>query len=357
MPRQARLDAPGLLQHVMARGIERREIFGNDEDRKDFLGRFAFLLEETRTQCYAWALIPNHFHLLLRTGPVSLKRLMRRLLTGYAGGFNRRHKRCGHLFQNRYKSIVCEEDNYLLELIRYIHLNPLRADLVEDLDALEKYPWSGHGVLVGAMENPLVPVLHEKSRISQAFKEQRKFSGLAEKTVDEVLAYFGKNLADARRKYRNFVEKGFALGRRPEFQGGGLFRSSGGKMAALSELKKGNKEKSDSRVLGGGDFVKAALRQAEKRFEKKYLPKRPIGEIVEEIAGKAGLSPQSICSKSRTKEICRARALFAYMAVEETGCTCADIANFLGISQSSVLNAVKRGKILFDQSSLQDGIE
>ncbi len=277
MPRQARLDAPGLLQHVMARGIERREIFADDEDRRDLLGRIVFVLEESRTQCYAWALIPNHFHLLLRTGPVSLKKTMRRLLTGYAGGFNRRHKRSGHLFQNRYKSIVCEEDNYLLELIRYIHLNPLRTHLVEDLDALDKYPWSGHGVLVGTMENPLVPAVDEKSRIRQASKEQIKFSGLAEKTVHDVLECFGGNVGEARRKYRKFVEKGVALGRRPEFQGGGLFRSSGGRKAALSELKRGNKEKSDSRVLGCGDFVKAALRHAEKGLEKKYRPKRPIG--------------------------------------------------------------------------------
>ena len=130
MPRQPRLDAPGLLQHVMARGIEGREIFKDDKDRKAFLERLALILEETQTQCYAWALIPNHFHLLLRTGPTPISTVMRRLMTGYAVTFNKRHKRSGHLFQNRYKSIVCEEEPYLLELIRYIHLNPIRAGLV-----------------------------------------------------------------------------------------------------------------------------------------------------------------------------------------------------------------------------------
>jgi len=84
MPRQPRLDAPGVLQHVMARGIERREIFKDDKDRKSFLERFANILEETQTQCYAWALIPNHFHILLRTGPAPLSKVMRRLMTGYA---------------------------------------------------------------------------------------------------------------------------------------------------------------------------------------------------------------------------------------------------------------------------------
>jgi putative transposase len=167
MPRKARLDAPGILQHVMARGIERRKIFWDDKDRTLFLERLAIILEETQTQCYAWALIPNHFHLLLRTGPTPLGTVMRRLMTGYAVTFNRRHRRAGHLFQNRYKSVVCEEDPYLLELIRYIHLNPLRAKLVKDLKALDKYPWTGHSALLADNKNSLVPEVRDpKSEIS-----------------------------------------------------------------------------------------------------------------------------------------------------------------------------------------------
>jgi hypothetical protein len=97
------------------------------------------------------------FHILLRTGPTPLSKVMRRLMTGYAVTFNRRHRRAGHLFQNRYKSVVCEENPYLLELIRYIHLNPLRAKLVEDLKALNKYPWTGHSAILGRRKNPLIP--------------------------------------------------------------------------------------------------------------------------------------------------------------------------------------------------------
>ncbi len=162
MSRQPRLDAPGLLQHVMARGIERREIFKDDKDRKSFLNRLATILEETQTQCFAWALIPNHFHLLLHTGATPLSKVMRRLMTGYAVSFNRRHKRSGHLFQNRYKSVVCEEDPYLLELIRYIHLNALRAELVKDLKELDKYSWTGHSAILGRRKNPLIPDLPKK---------------------------------------------------------------------------------------------------------------------------------------------------------------------------------------------------
>lgn len=103
MPRQSRLDIPGLLQHVIVRGIERTDIFLDDEDRSRFIARFGKLLVETGTDCFAWALIPNHYHLLLRCNRLELSRFTRRLLTGYAVTFNRRHARSGHLFQNRYK--------------------------------------------------------------------------------------------------------------------------------------------------------------------------------------------------------------------------------------------------------------
>ena len=140
MPRQARIDTTGALHHIIARGIERRTIFNDDEDRDAFTDRLGTILDQTGTECYAWALVPNHFHLLLRTGSTPIATVMRRLLTGHAISFNRRHRRSGHLFQNRYKSILCQEDACLLELVRYIHLNPLRAKMVADMDALDKYP-------------------------------------------------------------------------------------------------------------------------------------------------------------------------------------------------------------------------
>ncbi len=127
---------------MMGRGIERTKIFRNKTDREDFLIRLAELWEGGALIVYAWALMANHFHLFVRTGNQPLSKSMRRLLTGYVINFNLRHKRHGHLFQNRYKSIVCEEDPHLLELTRYIHLNPLRAGIVEDMRALNRYPWT-----------------------------------------------------------------------------------------------------------------------------------------------------------------------------------------------------------------------
>ena len=153
MARQARLDAPGTLHHVMIRGIERSAIFKDDQDRQNFVSRMGMLTQETGTKILAWALMRNHVHLLFFSGPEGISRFMRRLLTGYALGYNRRHRRNGHLFQNRYKSIVCEEGAYLLELVRYIHLNPLRAGVVKSMEGLDHYPWSGHRVLVEKGKN------------------------------------------------------------------------------------------------------------------------------------------------------------------------------------------------------------
>jgi len=150
MPRGPRLDAPGTLHHVMVRGIDKQAIFIDDRDRNNFVSRLASLVKATESPVYAWALMPNHVHILLKSGPNGLPKLMRRLLTGYAVSYNKRHRRHGHLFENRYKSIVCEEDVYFKELVRYIHLNPLRAGLVESLSKLDRYNWiaiNGAGIV------------------------------------------------------------------------------------------------------------------------------------------------------------------------------------------------------------------
>ena len=116
MPRQARLDAPGTLHHVIVRGIEKRRIVDDKVDRDNFVLRMGQVAHETETVIYAWALMTNHAHILLRSGSYGLSKYMHRFLIGYAMAYNRRHHRYGHLFQNRYKSIVCDEDSYFLEL-------------------------------------------------------------------------------------------------------------------------------------------------------------------------------------------------------------------------------------------------
>ena len=368
MPRQARLDAPGVLQHVMARGIERRKIFWDDKDRSSFLERLALILEETQTQCYAWALIPNHFHLLLRTGPTPLSTVMRRLMTGYAVTFNKRHRRSGHLFQNRYKSVICEEDPYLLELIRYIHLNPLRAGLVNDLKELDKYPWSGHSAIIGRRKNPLIPKLEkevssadkrigfsqfhletEKARMNpeNSVNPVRNIS-LAEKTIEDVLLHFGETRKVARRRYRQFVKNGVDQGKRPEFQGGGLVRSAGGNKAGLLGRKKEAREKGDARILGSGDFVNEALSKAGEEWESQTGPRPSLKALINTVSEAFDLSSQQLKSRSRRKPIVDARSVLARVAVRNHGYKGIEVAEALSLSPSSVSRIVESGENILD---------
>ena len=320
MPRQARLDDPGTLHHVMIRGIEGKSIFRDNRDRKEFVTRLGNLSKETGTRVLAWALLRNHVHLLLFSGPSGLALFMRRLLTGYAQGFNRRHRRGGHLFQNRYKSIVCEEDPYLLELVRYIHLNPLRASLVKSLGELERYPWSGHRVLVGREKNGW---------------QERKY----------VLRLFHLREKEAIRAYRRFMEEGKDRGRRPELVGGGLIRSRGGWSEVLSLRGQGEKVEYDERILGGGDFVSDILRDADQRV-KRYLPVREKGaqkeRIIKEMCEKEGVGEGELRLGGQARKVSRLRSKIAWRLSRECGIPMAEIARDLGVCTSAIAKAVRK---------------
>jgi REP element-mobilizing transposase RayT len=383
MPRQARLDAPGALQHVMARGIERRKIFLDDKDRTSFLERLALILEETQTQCYAWALIPNHFHILLRIGTTPLSTVMRRLMTGYAVTFNIRHRRSGHLFQNRYKSVVCEEDTYLLELTRYIHLNPLRARLVEDLKSLDKYQWAGHSAILGRRKNPLIPALENEvpsaegglsfSLSSGKGEKQnpvnpvnpacpvepgslpgcstgvKKEKSLAEKTVEDVLQFFGKSLKEARRRYRVFVEKGIKRCHRTDLQGGGLIRSAGGDRASLIGQKKEDREKADQRVLGSGDFVSEILQHANEDADRKKGRNISMAEVISRVCKEFDIKIDELMVDIRRAPYTHARSIISYFSINELDYSGVDVAKALNVSRASVSKARSRGEKLIDK--------
>ena len=314
MPRQARLDAPGVLHHVMGRGIEGTKVFRNQGDRNDFLERMGGLCDAGAWVVYAWALMPNHFHLLVRSAKESLPFGMRRLLTGYVVNFNRRHKRLGHLFQNRYKSIICEDDPYLLELTRYIHLNPLRAGIVESLEELSSYPWTGHSAIMGKVKRPW-------------------------QDTEAVLSYFGRKKGEAAGRYEKFVREGVAQGKRPELVGGGLIRSAGGWSEVLSMRRRGQRMASDERVLGSGGFIEGLLEEAEHRH-RETLRLRGRGMDLESlgrrIAKGEGVDLSVIRSGSRTRRAVNARRLFCQLAVKRMGYSGAEVARYLGATTSSV---------------------
>ena len=330
MPRKSRIDAPGALHHIIARGINRKDIFKDNKDRDSFLERLGNILAETQTSCFAWALIPNHFHLLMRTGATPISTVMRRLLTGYAVSFNRRHRRFGHLFQNRYKSILCQEDPYLLELVRYIHLNPLRAGIVNDMRSLDKYRYCGHAVIL----------------------KKRKYSW---QNTEYVLRLFAKKVSTARKRYREFVKKGVSHGRRPELVGGGLIRSLGGWSAVKALRKAGAYMKGDERILGGGDFVESMLAQAEEDLERKYRLEAEgydFNMVVERVAHLMGLKSEEVLSPGKYKKVVEARSILCYWAVRELGISQGVLAQKFGISQPAISMAVKRGEQMVNYHEL-----
>ncbi len=322
MPRKARIDAPGALHHIIVRGIERRKIFRDDSDRDNFLDRLGMILEDTQTRCFAWALIPNHFHLLLRTGGVPISRVMQRLLTGYAISFNHRYRRHGHLFQNRYKSILCQEDTYLLELVRYIHLNPLRAKITKTLKDLEKYPYSGHSAI---------------------FKKGYR----AWQDTEYVLKRFDETVDRAKKRYREFVKKGVNQGHRNELVGGGLIRSSGGWVAVKAFRKAKLFQKSDERILGDDEFVKKVLVAAEEKMERRYQLKAEgidFQILSKKVAALTGVEAETILSRGRQRKTVQARSLLCYWATEELGKTQSEIGLTFKMTQAAVSLAIKRGK-------------
>ncbi|MBN1904539.1 MAG: transposase, partial [Deltaproteobacteria bacterium] len=194
---------PGVLHHVMIRGIEKTKIFTSNKDREYFIEGLDNFCPEMGIKCYAWTFMHNHAHVLFHTGKESLSRVMRRLLTGYVIVFNHSHKRRGHLFQNRFKSIICQEETYLRELVRYIHLNPIRAGIITTMDELRNYKYTSHSAIMG--------------NVKREWQD-----------TEYVLGYFGKSVRKARKEYESFVNAGLGDGRKDELTGGGLIRSLAG---------------------------------------------------------------------------------------------------------------------------------
>jgi REP element-mobilizing transposase RayT len=164
--------------HVVARGNNKQQIFLDDRDHHIFLDVVAATLSRFEWRCLTYCLMPNHYHLVVRTPNADLSRGMRQLNGVYAQTFNRRHDRCGHLFQGRYGGRLIQSDQHLLESIRYVALNPVRSGLVR---RAEEWPWSAHAELCGRSAKRLV-------------------------SADELLAHFAPNRGAALFRYRRFVE-------------------------------------------------------------------------------------------------------------------------------------------------------
>jgi hypothetical protein len=238
---------------------------------------------------------------------------MRRLLTSYALYFNLRHQRSGHLFQNRYKSIVCEEEAYLLELVRYIHLNPLRAGLVPDLNALDHYPWSGHAVLMGKVS-------------------------LKGQSPEEVLSRFSGREKEARQHYRDFVADGIGQGNQEDL-------STARKKLLESE---GDDGLYDPRILGTGAFVEG-LRQRQGPASE-FPGRLPLSEIVTRVCRHFEVEPGELRLKTRSASQVAARNLICCWAVRYMSYSGAETGRYLNLSRSGVCVAVRRGEKMVQEN-------
>ena len=237
-------------------------------------------------------------------------------MSGYAGYFNRRHNRHGHVFQNRYKSIVCEEETYFLELVRYLHLNPLRSKIVKDLNELDSYRYAGHSAIVGTVA--------------------RKWQD-----IDEVLGRFSDKRGRAIRLYQEFTMAGLEQGQRPELEGGGLLRSYSG-WKGVTELRRGReKYRADERVLGSSSFIEGMLREAEKQEEGKSK-RVNLKTLISRIAADMGLSRESITGGGRNREVTRARAVLAYTWMRYLGRSGYELAKALGVTPQALYAASSR---------------
>ena len=308
MPRKARLCPPGTFHHVMARGIEGRDIFSDTDDCGKFLDYLSTGILRTGFKCYAWVLMSNHYHLLLRVNEKHLSELMRRLNAGYAQYYSKKYKRRGYLFQDRYKSQVTQDQGYVENLIGYIHANPIRAGICKTIRELNKYPWSGHAVLTG--------------NAKADFQE-----------THPVLKRFGSTLESGRKGYEAFIVKTVSM--------------IGNEDALL--ISADGSRSPNSYVIGDPEFVKhafAADKAAHARIARYRLEGLSIEDIAEKVTKIAGTSTKELLQRSRGNWRSNFRKLFAYICYREYGVSIVDIAEFLGIAHSAASLAVRQGENL-----------
>ncbi len=286
MPRNPRIDEPDLVYHVIARGIERREIFKSNSDRDFFMAKLGKLALETGTQLYAYTLMPNHFHLLLRRRSTPTATFMQRMLTAYAIYFNKKYGRAGHLFQNRYRSFLCREDMYFLELIRYIHLNPLRGGIIKSLDDLSKYPYSSHKVIMGARgSNWYDPAL--------------------------ILAHFG-----SQKEYLDFVAAGIDL--------------NSDDIAAIKSSLTAQSDKEWNMLSNSSSMQPPSTGIS-------------LDALIEETCAAHAISMQELLGNSRKRKVANARALLAYRMSSQLGLTGSEIGRNLAVTRSAASKMIIKG--------------
>ncbi len=292
MARKPRIHYPAALYHVILRGNARQDIFFEDEDRYRFYLLLQEGVERYGHRIHAFCLMTNHVHLAIQVGEVPLSRIMQNLCFRYTRWINWRRNRTGHLFQGRFKAVLVDGDAYLLELTRYLHLNPVRAGMVP---APEDYPWSGHRAYIGCETIPWL-------------------------TTDWVLSQFAENSERARHAYRQFVDKGKEDGHLQEFQSGA---------------------DSDSRFLGNDDFIDKVLFYAEQKPKCRI----DLAGVLAGVCQKYMIQEKDLAAPGKYRNLSEARAMAAWLILETGVATLADLSRYTGRDISTLSSAAKQLQI------------
>ena len=318
MTRKARLIIPGAVYHIMGRCLDHYSLFNTDSDREYFLQLIEYYLSNTNTACYAWALMQTHYHLVLRSSDVPLCEIFKPLNMRYAAYHAKMYKKRGPLFMDRYKSIATQDQNYLQELIRYVHLNPVRAGVCKNLKALERYPWSGHSALLGTIK--------------------RRFQD-----TDAVLRRFGSTTKQARQSYVQYLREATRA------------FSDVSHTALIELVRKSNAGVEAGRspccwVIGDPPFVEKAVHIAEarrlriNRFEQEG---RRLDRIISLVTKSCDISQEDLRNRRREGAASEARKLFAYICIKELHAPSVTVSDILGVGATAVYALARAGRVLF----------
>jgi REP element-mobilizing transposase RayT len=301
--RKPRLEIEGALYHIYSRGNNRQLIFLSDDDYRKFVAQLDRQKRKLPFYLYAYCLMPNHFHLLIERREDFISQIMQRLLTAYSQYHNRKYGKCGHLLQGRYKAILCQSDQYLAELVRYIHLNPVRAKIVA---SPEDHPYSSHRAYLGLEQSQLVD-------------------------VEPLLRPFGGTKRLARARFEQFVRAGVNLGHRDEF-----YRADGGRLLGAEEWITETK----NRV---GEIPRGA------RPQFKAESKVDTSALLSAAERLTGLQSIDICGPRKSRSIVVVKEAIIVVG-RELGASNADLARLLGIAGSSVSRRYDAGLARMNRS-------
>jgi len=258
---------------------------------------------------------------------------MQRLLTGYAVTFNLRYKRAGHLFQNRYKDIICQEDPYFMELLQYIPLNPVRGGIIRTAGELAVYPWTSHSAIMGKIRRPW-------------------------QMVSSVLARFSPDPAQARQVYQAYLVEAWNRKKQDRLEGGGLIRSSGGLPEGRQDIREVGIQAYDQRILGDDAFVLETLRQGEQlENDQQEMQSVTIETLLTLVADLTGQDVQGLTEKGQRRSVTSAKAMAVYAGVVWLGQSTVSMGRQLGLSQSAASRAFARGRALAEEFRLGERLK